>query len=1218
MSSARLPAVRLSSVVSDGENPSPLLPQSSKFGFTWTNEADGLLATVPSGQSDGEAEDWNMAIDDPTPSLTDEVNLETKGSMASMFQPRISRALSMPLPSQLGHLQNPHRSGSRSSDGSEDAESSQTLSRFHDLSLELADSVQMVIQTMLQISPPQILDPAKEQFSACALAVPTPSMSAMFTTLKGLNYISANMISFCDPSTPDSEKTRTDILGPSNNPCNDFDIGELLQSVGDALSGSAAQAGVDLVIYHADVGMKHVMVRGDEAGLSFMLSHIVRRILSTAKQGDSIELGLYINPTHSPDIRMDESQDPAKSTELGQPLHCVIDIGHKYAIESTDQVDSNEASSPHRDIPSLKSTLLRRLLLRLDASLETHLPPKSFSHGRVSQLELTLARGISPASTPSCLPLGTGDEPSAREPTIEELATFAETLRGKKGTLYASSKGSFAHHFASYLATWGMDVNHVSADTNDDDESHGAEDALQKDIPSGASSPQEPTYGPHLEGYGPNGPIDSSPPSLSFVFIDDDVSVLKTQLQTLRTEQRFNLTLKKRPPLGPHHRRSSPQLSRNVDSPSSKPPAVAIVHFTSLSNFKVIKDMIQSMVSSYAGSMSALPEVMIIPKPAGPRRFLTALYTAITKPFVDPFFVPIATSPITPSIPLNNPFFPDVPPASSPIGRPSGFRTHSGASNRSAKDSIDHAHPAPSSPLARPDNVEYFSQAADQFGSSPAAGVVIQSPDGQPHGIFFAPPRGKTPRQASGPVMERDKGQLGMRLQASSQLGFSSFQEMSIPTSNGSPGSNTSTPRFSNKKPTSPRLEESVPVTNGIASVRKPSTSDVATRKSPPPGSPVNEQTPVSPRRALRRKSTQEPKQPITNSRRKKGKTTDNIVPPVKVLIVEDNPINQTILSTFMKRKKITYEVAKNGLEAVEKWRTGGFHLILMDIQMPVMDGLSATKEIRRLEKSSAMAGFPPTPLAEDGSLTLRTPSETSSEVRNSPYRSSVIIVALTASSSQSDRVTALAAGCNDFLTKPVSLEWLENKIIEWGSIKALQMWADLRPEALRTISSGQSAQARNVADRLHVPKERTAASSPSRLAVSTQDIEASNGKFDYSPSTSKEEDKAQAFAANVAGLMRSPSTSSSLAAQRRDTLTSLTEVSVDHLANPLLNVEQESPIDMHTQSQAPAPPHVSPGAPVDSPKESELKTKLPPKSELKSTKPPEEANGQVPNSAHP
>lgn len=141
---------------------------------------------------------------------------------------------------------------------------------------------------------------------------------------------------------------------------------------------------------------------------------------------------------------------------------------------------------------------------------------------------------------------------------------------------------------------------------------------------------------------------------------------------------------------------------------------------------------------------------------------------------------------------------------------------------------------------------------------------------------------------------------------------------------------------------------------------------------------------------------------------------------------------------------------------------------------MPVMDGIQATKEIRRIEKQNGAAGFPSTPQS-DGQ---RTPSDVATpDSRNSSmtplYRSSVIIVALTASSLQTDRVAALAAGCNDFLTKPVSLQWLNSKIIEWGSIKALQMWADIRPEVVKSISSGQQAQAQHVARRLHVPEGR-------------------------------------------------------------------------------------------------------------------------------------------------
>jgi osomolarity two-component system response regulator SSK1 len=131
---------------------------------------------------------------------------------------------------------------------------------------------------MLQISPPQLLDPAKEQFSACALSIPTPSMSAMFTTMKNLNFISANMSNLCsDPPSPASsegiEMDEPPLLGM--NVPNDFDIGEMLQSVGDSLSGAAAQAGVDLVLYHGhDIGLRHVCVKGDENGISYALSHV--------------------------------------------------------------------------------------------------------------------------------------------------------------------------------------------------------------------------------------------------------------------------------------------------------------------------------------------------------------------------------------------------------------------------------------------------------------------------------------------------------------------------------------------------------------------------------------------------------------------------------------------------------------------------------------------------------------------------------------------------------------------------------------------------------------------------------------------------------------------------------------------------------------------------------------------------------------------------------
>ena len=84
----------------------------------------------------------------------------------------------------------------------------------------------------------------------------------------------------------------------------------------------------------------------------------------------------------------------------------------------------------------------------------------------------------------------------------------------------------------------------------------------------------------------------------------------------------------------------------------------------------------------------------------------------------------------------------------------------------------------------------------------------------------------------------------------------------------------------------------------------------------------------------------------------------DGAVPPINVLIVEDNIINLRLLEAFMKRLKVRWSTAMNGKDAVTKWREGGFHLVLMDIQLPVMNGLDATKEIRRLERVNSIGVF--------------------------------------------------------------------------------------------------------------------------------------------------------------------------------------------------------------------------------------------------------------------
>lgn len=234
----------------------------------------------------------------------------------------------------------------------------------------------------------------------------------------------------------------------------------------------------------------------------------------------------------------------------------------------------------------------------------------------------------------------------------------------------------------------------------------------------------------------------------------------------------------------------------------------------------------------------------------------------------------------------------------------------------------------------------------------------------------------------------------------------------------------------------------------------------------------------------------------------------DGAVPPINVLLVEDNIINLRILESLMKRLKVRWETAMNGQIAVDKWKKGGFHLVLMDIQMPVMNGLAATKEIRRLERVNGIGVFsspslehrksqaealtngerPPMEDGEGAALAGEESGKQKDEaesdrlqVAEGLFKSPVIIVALTASSLQSDRHEALAAGCNDFLTKPVNFVWLERKVKEWGCMQALidfdgwRRWKDYASQIEAGKSEAERIKEKEAEEKQKVKMEKMA-----------------------------------------------------------------------------------------------------------------------------------------------
>jgi len=128
--------------------------------------------------------------------------------------------------------------------------------------------------------------------------------------------------------------------------------------------------------------------------------------------------------------------------------------------------------------------------------------------------------------------------------------------------------------------------------------------------------------------------------------------------------------------------------------------------------------------------------------------------------------------------------------------------------------------------------------------------------------------------------------------------------------------------------------------------------------------------------------------------------STPGAVRELKVLVVEDNATNQRVQVRMLERLGHRADLAGNGREALCALGQAAYDLVFMDCQMPEMDGFEATAEIRRREKD-----------------TRRT-----------------TIIAMTANALEGDRDRCLAAGMDDYLTKPVKLDDLDSAIRKWDA----------------------------------------------------------------------------------------------------------------------------------------------------------------------------------------
>jgi signal transduction histidine kinase/ActR/RegA family two-component response regulator len=119
----------------------------------------------------------------------------------------------------------------------------------------------------------------------------------------------------------------------------------------------------------------------------------------------------------------------------------------------------------------------------------------------------------------------------------------------------------------------------------------------------------------------------------------------------------------------------------------------------------------------------------------------------------------------------------------------------------------------------------------------------------------------------------------------------------------------------------------------------------------------------------------------------------------VRVLLVEDNPVNQKVAIRMLQKLGCVVELAENGQQALEKLERASYDIVLMDMQMPVMDGLTATRLLRQREQQTGHHQ---------------------------------VVIALTANAMQTDRELCLEAGMDDYLSKPLTLDALQVMLLRW------------------------------------------------------------------------------------------------------------------------------------------------------------------------------------------
>jgi osomolarity two-component system response regulator SSK1 len=509
-------------------------------------------------------------------------------------------------------------------------------------SREIRDVAHMVTSIIEQYAPISRSPASQEFLSSCSIAMPIASTLAITTAMKQIIHISS-CLQQVTPNPPQGQVQTSA-----------FDLCELLQSVGDAMDGLCATLDVAMVIYVTDNEWRNICIESNsgflrhglikvsktgflwQAMLQYFLIIRIHQVLTTllnkATAGSTIEMTLTIR-------NLDNSSEDIKSQGVDDSgiLGIDIEISLIPCAESRENV-----------MYACISDFLPNQIEMLGGTVKV---PGSAEDG-VQTVEMSFEAQLCSDDNVIFMPSNPTHVDVQNDAEDQHaLENFHELLKDMKIALYAMDNSIFAKHLTNCLTNWSMNITHFSInELRHQLDSVGSERSLKDTVTS------PPALYPHQAPFpvSPGSPYIT--PSMAesesyttteanFIIIDDDIPTLKRHIMNRQAAIAHDTPT--RPRTSGRRAKSGFNGRLDIRYPDLSPQST-IIFFTSMKNYKQVREIMMSNVNPWSKQSFALAHIVAIPKPACPRRILTALFTAWNKKSVDPQFTPIATLPTSP------------------------------------------------------------------------------------------------------------------------------------------------------------------------------------------------------------------------------------------------------------------------------------------------------------------------------------------------------------------------------------------------------------------------------------------------------------------------------------------------------------------------------------------------------------------------------------------